>query len=223
MKFEFKVTVHHDLWAKSIKLWPLKALGYGTLKQCEFVWPQSNRWCIPQNFTTRLLWATACLGRPFSRLYFLTPGLGREPKIGRIQCKISSKKGGVIRCGHQKNGGLFWCRLPKMGVIPCAKMQFQGKICQFSFKIATKSLNFSKCARSAQKFENFYVKFDTKVEKRGSLGVDWIKKGDIGCRIGVKKGVYWQALDIHQHMECPPPPAKFSPKPPPHPNLVAIT
>ena len=35
---------------------------------------------------------------------------------------------------------------------------------------------------------NFYVKFDTKVEKKGSLGVDWITKGVIGCRIGVKKG-----------------------------------
>ena len=52
-----------------------------------------------------------------------------------------------------------------MGVIQCAKMQFQGKICKFSVKIATKSLNFSKCARSVEKF-------DTKVEKRGSLGVD---------------------------------------------------
>ena len=35
---------------------------------------------------------------------------------------------------------------------------------------------------------NFYIKFDTKVEKRGSLGVDWIKKGVVGCRIDVKKG-----------------------------------
>ena len=29
-----------------------------------------------------------------------------------------------------------------MGIIQCAKMQFQGKICKFSVKIATKSLNF---------------------------------------------------------------------------------
>ena len=35
-----------------------------------------------------------------------------------------------------------------------------------------------------------YVKFDTKVEKKGPLGVDCIKKGVIGCRIVVKKGVY---------------------------------
>ena len=59
-----------------------------------------------------------------------------------------------------------------MGVIQCAKMQFQGKICKFSVKIATKSLNFSKCARSAQKICNFHVKCGTKVEKKGSLGVD---------------------------------------------------
>ena len=71
-----------------------------------------------------------------------------------------------------KKMGAFWCGLPEMGVIQCAKVQFQGKICKFSVKIATKSLNFSKCARSAQKFAIFYVKFDTKVEKRGSLGVD---------------------------------------------------
>ena len=72
----------------------------------------------------------------------------------------------------KKKRGLFWCGLPKMGVIQCAKMQFQGKICKFSVKIAIKSLNFSKRARSAQKNYNFHVKLDTKVEKRGSLGVD---------------------------------------------------
>ena len=56
-----------------------------------------------------------------------------------------------------------------MGVIhQCAKMKFHAKICTFYVKIATKLLNFSKCAR----FYNLYVKFDTKVEKRGALGVD---------------------------------------------------
>ena len=78
----------------------------------------------------------------------------RRTKIVGIQCKISSKKG-VIRCGHQKNGGSFGVDSQKIGVIQCAKMQFQGKICKFSVKIATKSLNFSKCARSAQKFSIF--------------------------------------------------------------------
>ena len=100
----------------------------------------------------------------------------RRTKIGGIRCKISSKKGGHSVWAPKK-WGLFCCGLPKMGVILCAKMQVQGKICKFSVKIATKSLNFSKCARSAKKNCNFHVKFDTKVEKRGSLGVDWIKKG----------------------------------------------
>ena len=75
----------------------------------------------------------------------------RRTKIGGIQCKISSKKGGHS-VWTPKKWGLFWCGLLKMGVIQCAKMQFQGKICKFSVKIAMKSLNFSKCARSAQKF-----------------------------------------------------------------------
>ena len=94
-----------------------------------------------------------------------------ENKIGGVQCKISSKKGsfGV----GTKKWGLFWCGLPKMGVIQCAKMQFQGKICKFSVKIATKSLNFSTRAKIC----HFHVKFDAKVEKKESLGVDWIKKG----------------------------------------------
>ena len=65
----------------------------------------------------------------------------RRMKIRGIHCEISSKKG-VIRCGHQKKWGLFWCGLPEMGVIQCAKVQFQGKICKFSVKIATKLLNF---------------------------------------------------------------------------------
>ena len=35
------------------------------------------------------------------------------------------------------------------------------------------------------------------------------RKGVIGCKIGVKMVVYWQALDIHQQMGVPPP-GKFS-------------
>ena len=59
-----------------------------------------------------------------------------------------------------------------MGVIQCAKMQFQGKICKFSVKIAIKIVKFLKMRAKRAKICNFYVKFDTKVEKRGSLGVD---------------------------------------------------
>ena len=58
-----------------------------------------------------------------------------------------------------------------MGVIQCAKMQFQAKTCKFFVKIAAKLLNFSMHAKHA-KICDLYVKFDTKVEKRGSLGVD---------------------------------------------------
>ena len=156
---------------------------------------------------------------------FVSPGPGRgtqiwkwhtsayrRTKIRGVRCKISSKKRGSFGVGTKKNGGFFGVdsKKIKMGVIQCAKMQFQGKICKFSVKIATKSLNFSKW--SAQKNCNFHVKFDTKVEKRGSLGVDWIKKGVIGCRIGIKKEVYWQALDIHRHMGVPPPPAPGMPR-----------
>ena len=59
-----------------------------------------------------------------------------------------------------------------MGVIQCAKMQLQGKICKFSAKIATKIVKFFKMRAKRPKICNFYVKFDTKVEKRGSMGVN---------------------------------------------------
>ena len=32
-----------------------------------------------------------------------------------------------------------------------------------------------------------------------------LKKGVIGCKLGIKMGVYWQAFDIHRHMGVPPP------------------
>ena len=151
----------------------------------------------------------------------LTPGGGgtqiwkwrtsayRRTKIGGIRCKISSKKGGQSvwapkKKKKKKNGGFFGVDSQKWGSFSVQKMPFQGKICTFSVEIATKSLNFQKFAI------NFYVKFDTKVEKRGSLGVDWMKNGVIGCRVGIKRGVYWQALDIHQHMGVPPPPGPLT-------------
>ena len=101
----------------------------------------------------------------------LTPGGGtwiwkwrtsayRRTKIGGIRCKISSKKG-VIRCGHQKTG-FFWCGLPKMGVIQYAKMQFQGKICKFSVKIA--------------KNVHFLCKIWFKSGKKGVIGCEPNKK-----------------------------------------------
>ena len=48
---------------------------------------------------------------------------------------------------------------------------------------------------------SLFVKLFTKVEKRGSLDVDWRrKKGSFGCKIGEKEVYGWQAVDIHQHM-----------------------
>ena len=87
-----------------------------------------------------------------------------------------------------KKWGLFWCGLPKIGVIQCAKMQFQAKICKFYIKIPTKLLNLSKCARSAQKICNLYVKFDTKVEKRGPWVWTECKRGSLGVGSALKKG-----------------------------------
>ena len=68
-----------------------------------------------------------------------------------------------------------------MGVIQCAKVQFQGKICTFSVKIATKLLHFSKFRAKRAKICNFYVKFDTNVEKRGVIGCGLNeKRGSLG-------------------------------------------
>ena len=52
-----------------------------------------------------------------------------------------------------------------MGAIQCAIMQFHGKICH-------KIVKFLKMRAKRAKICNLYVKFDTSVEKRGSLDVD---------------------------------------------------
>ena len=49
-----------------------------------------------------------------------------------------------------------------------------------------------------------YVKFDMKLEKMGSLGVDWEKKGVIGCKIGVIKGKIDRHLISTDIWECSP-------------------
>ena len=62
-------------------------------------------------------------------------------------------------------------------------MQFQPKFCIFYVKFTAKFVKYLIVRVKVRK------KFDTKVEKTGSLGVDWGKKrGIIGCKIGVKKG-----------------------------------
>ena len=88
------------------------------------------------------------------------------------------KKMGAFLMWTLKNGGHSVCK----NAISRQNLQF------FFVKIATKIVKFLKMRAKRAKICNFNVKFDTKVEKRGSLGVDSIKKGVIGCRIGVKKG-----------------------------------
>ena len=93
----------------------------------------------------------------------------RRTKEEGIRCKISLKKGGHAMWApkkKKKKTGSFLKWSPKMGDIQCAKMQFHAKICKFYVKITVKFMNFSKCVRSAKIF-NLYVKFFTKVEKRG--------------------------------------------------------
>ena len=51
------------------------------------------------------------------------------------------------------------------------KCNFKAKFANFLLKLS-QNRYISQNAREARKICNFYVKFDTKVEKRGSLGVD---------------------------------------------------
>ena len=44
-----------------------------------------------------------------------------------------------------------------------------------------------------------------KIQKKGFLGVDCSENRIIGCKIFIKKLVYWQADDIGQRMGVPPP------------------
>ena len=101
--------------------------------------------------------------------------------------------------------GSFLVWTSKIGVIQCAKMQFQAKICKFYVKIAAKMLkNFQNVCEARENLQFLCKILIQKWKKRGSLGLDWIKKGIIACKIVVKKGVYWQALDIHQYMGVSP-------------------
>ena len=93
---------------------------------------------------------------------------------------------------HSMGGGrvqkwcLFWCGLPKMGVIRCLIMQFQAKTCKFYVKIAAKLSNFLKYMRKiiikCAKMCNLYVKVNIKVEKR----VHWVWR--------IKKRGHWVIL-----------------------------
>ena len=131
-----------------------------------------------------------------------------ENKVWSILCKFSLKKG-VIRCGLPLYGMIFfWCGLPKMGVIKCAKMQyFQAKICKFYVKITAKISEF--CKRHAKRTKNlkFVCKILCESGKKGVIGCELRKKGrSLSVRSASKRGVYRQALDFHRHMGVPPPP-----------------
>ena len=89
----------------------------------------------------------------------------RRTKIGGIQRKTSSKKG-VIPCGHQK----VWT--PKNGGHSVCKNAISRQNLQIFCLNCYKIVKFLKMRAKRAKICNFYVKFDTMVEKRGSLGVD---------------------------------------------------
>ena len=70
----------------------------------------------------------------------------------------------------------------------------------------SKICKFLKIRAERAKICNLYVKFDTKVEKRGYWVWTKEKKRIFRCKISVKKVVYLQAFDIHRHMTVTPPP-----------------
>ena len=60
-----------------------------------------------------------------------------------------------------KNGGFFGVDFQTWGSFSVQKCNFKAKFANFLLKLPQNHL-----------ISNFYVKFDTKVEKGGSLGVD---------------------------------------------------
>ena len=111
-------------------------------------------------------WMTPISGGGGTRIWKWRTSAYRRTKIGGVRCKISSKKGGHSVWAPKK-WGLFGLDSKTIGVIQCVKMQFQGKICKFSVKIATKLLSFSKCARSTQQFALFMYILIQKWKRRG--------------------------------------------------------
>ena len=119
-------------------------------------------------------------------------------KLRDIQCKILLKKGDhcawapnkwVYFYGFQTNGGhSVWKNTNFM-----PKFAIWGFFFFFFFFffaiIAPKITNLPKFMFCMQNFSiSMYNSLQT-WKKRGSLGVDWRKKGVIGHRIGVKKGL----------------------------------
>ena len=64
-------------------------------------------------------------------------------------------------------GGFSDVDSQKWGSFSVQKCNFKAKLANFLLKLPQKSLNFSKMRAKRAKMCNFYVKFDTKVEKGG--------------------------------------------------------
>ena len=71
-------------------------------------------------------------------------------------------KNGLLDAGAKKNGVFFDVDSQKWGSFSLQKCNFKPKFANLMSKLLQ---------NRTQKFCNLYVKFDTKVEKRGSLGV----------------------------------------------------
>ena len=93
----------------------------------------------------------------------------------------------------------------KWGSFSVQKCNFKPKFANYiKIRPTAKFVNFSKC-------EN--LQFLRKIwYESGKKCVIWCglrKKRGLGCKIYVKKGVYWQSLDIHRHIGVPSPPPRL--------------
>ena len=102
----------------------------------------------------------------------------RRMKVGGIRCRVSSKKGGHSVWAPKKKKGVF-LDSQKWESFSVQNWNFKPKFANFMLKllIVAKTVKFLKMRAKLAKICNLYVKFVIKVEKTGSLGVDWGKKG----------------------------------------------
>ena len=74
-----------------------------------------------------------------------------------VRVRFRQKRGsfGVV---SKKRWGLFWCGLPKIGVIlQCAKLQFQAKICKFNVRNCLQVIKSLKMLAKRAKICNVYT------------------------------------------------------------------
>ena len=80
-----------------------------------------------------------------------------------------------------KKMGVLWCGLPEMGVIQCAKVQFQGQNLQNFLLKLPQNCHISRNAREARKNLQFLCKIWYKSEKKGVTGCGLNeKRGSLG-------------------------------------------